>query len=242
MTLTLNDLEVRVLGVLIEKSLTQPGSYPLTLNAITLGANQLQNRDPVVSYNEHEVSAAVRTLQHKKLAAQAPPSPSARANRFEHRAVESLHWDRRDQAIMAELMLRGRQTTGELRSRASRMTPFQDVESVMVTLQGLMSREPKWLEELPREPGRSANRFRHLLSADAGALPSVPEQRAESADAVAHAGARQADSMIDLQDPVAVLQQRVTRLESQVDSLSRLVDELSQKARRSIDRPDEPGV
>src|SRR3972149_41663 len=98
----------------------------MTVNAITLGANQLQNREPVVSYGESEVSAALRNLIHKDLAVQSPPSSGARAVRFEHRAVEHFHWDRRDQAVLAELMLRGRQTAGELRTHASRMTPLPD--------------------------------------------------------------------------------------------------------------------
>jgi len=221
----LSETEIRVLGVLMEKSLTQAGSYPLTLNAITLGANQLQNRDPVLNLNEHEVSAAIRTLQHKKLVAQAPPSAGARSNRFEHKVVEVMHWDRRDQAILAELMLRGRQTPGELRSRASRMTPFADVESVMVTLQGLRSRETPFVEELAREPGRSANRFRHLLSAEVEDIPQPAREKqgrstpADSTDV--ESPAPSGESKI-----INTLTSRVEALESQIRSLARAVQEL----------------
>jgi uncharacterized protein YceH (UPF0502 family) len=175
----LSENETRVLGVLIEKSLTQPTSYPLTLNAIVLGANQLQNRDPVIQLSDADASAAIRTLSHKKLVEQAPPSPGARANRFRHRVGEEFRWDRRQQAIMAELMLRGRQTAGELRGRASRMTTFQDVDSVMVTLGELMSGDTKFVEEMPREPGRSANRFRQRLSPDAMDSTTVQEAAIE---------------------------------------------------------------
>ena len=161
----LDPIELRVLGVLIEKSLTQAGSYPLTMNAIVLGANQKQNRDPVLSLSEGEVARALGSLERKQLVAQAPPAPGARANRFQHRVVNELRWDRRDQAIMAELMLRGRQTAGELRTHASRMTSFADIGSVLNTLQELAAREPSFVEELPREPGRSANRWRHLIGA-----------------------------------------------------------------------------
>jgi uncharacterized protein YceH (UPF0502 family) len=168
----LSETEIRVLGVMIEKSLTQPGAYPMTINSILLGANQLQNRDPVVEYSEAQVATALGDLIRKKLAAQAPPEPGARANRFAHRAVEEFHWDRREQAIMAELLLRGRQTAGELRSRASRMTPFADIAAVLTTLEELQRREPRFVEELSREPGRSANRFRHLLSSSTAGTSS----------------------------------------------------------------------
>ncbi|MEK6676942.1 MAG: DUF480 domain-containing protein [Planctomycetota bacterium] len=163
MQITLQEIEIRILGVLIEKALSQSGSYPLTLNSLVAGANQLQNRDPVLQLREYDISAALRTLQHKHLVVQAPPSAGARSNRFEHKALDVFKWDRREQAVMAELMLRGRQTAGELRTHASRMTPFQDVDSVMVTLQGLMTPEHRFVAELPREPGKSTNRFRHLF-------------------------------------------------------------------------------
>lgn len=205
----LSDVELRVLGVLIEKSMTQPSSYPLTLNAITLGANQLQNRDPVVQYSDSDVSAAIRTLTHKKLIEQAPPSPGARANRFRHCAAELFRWDRRQQAVMAELMLRGRQTAGELRSRASRMMSFPDVESVSVTLRELMGMQPAYVEELPREPGRSANRFRHRLSADAGAEAAASAAVVHPAEAGAPAEVAAGPS---LAERMSLLEQRVDEL------------------------------
>ncbi|MFQ5413444.1 MAG: DUF480 domain-containing protein, partial [Phycisphaerae bacterium] len=151
MGVELSDHELRVFGVLIEKSLTQPDSYPLTMNAIRLGASQKQNRNPVAEYTEADVSRAVYALQQKDLVEQAPPVPGARANRFAHRANEVLHWDRREQAIMAELMLRGRQTAGELRSRASRMTPLRDSESVAAVLEDMKRGDPPVVEELARE-------------------------------------------------------------------------------------------
>jgi hypothetical protein len=159
----LNAVEQRVFGVLMEKSLTQPDAYPLTFNSIVLGANQKQNRDPVREFQEREVSEALRTLELKHLVSQAPPALGARSVRFQHHAVERFRWDRREQAVMAELLLRGRQTVGELRTHAGRMTPFQDLESIGVTLNALCSGEARCVEELAREPGRSANRFRHLL-------------------------------------------------------------------------------
>jgi hypothetical protein len=168
----LTDVEIRVLGVLIEKALTSPGAYPMTVNSIVVGCNQLQNRDPVVSYGESQVSSALRNLEHKALVAQAASSAGARSVRYEHRVVDRFHWDRREQAVMTELMLRGRQTSGELRTRASRMTDLPDLQAIVSVLDALRAHVPPFAEELPREPGRSANRFRHLLSAEA-ARPEV---------------------------------------------------------------------
>jgi len=219
----MTDTEVRVLGVLIEKSLTQPGSYPLTLNAIVLGANQKQNRSPVESYSETAVGKALYSLQEMDLVAHAPPAPAARANRFKHRAAETLHWDPREQAVMAELMLRGRQTAGELRTRASRMTPFDDLEAVGAVLTGLMEHEPAFVEKLPREPGRSAVRFRHLLSGEETGTSDV------SAEVVVPS------STANPHDDQTGLADRVARLEATVSKLSRVVAELRQNATDSID-------
>ncbi len=146
----------------------------MTINSIVAGANQLQNRDPVVGYSESEVSAALRNLEHKGLVAQAAFSPGARTVRFEHRAVEQFGWDRRAQAVMAELMLRGRQTAGELRTRASRMTQLPDLQAVVVVIEELRAHDPPWVEEMAREPGRSANRFRHMLGGEAHAAEAEP--------------------------------------------------------------------
>lgn len=229
MALMLNDNELRVLGVLIEKSLTHSGSYPLTLNAIVLGANQKQNRDPVTNLCEADVGRALHTLERKDLVKHAAPAPAARANRFEHNVVERFHWDRREQAVMAELMLRGRQTAGELRARAGRMTPLQDVEAVSAILRGLAAGDPVFVEELPREPGRGANRFRHLLSTEAETVP-----------APAAAGEDAADSEAALEaDPLA---ERVARLEDQVAYLNRILEDLQKNHGGGIDRSDLPSI
>lgn len=210
-----NDIEQRVLGVLMEKSLTQPDTYPLTLNAIVLGANQKQNRDPVREFSEREVSDGLRSLELKKVVVQAPPMMGARSVRFQHRVVELFSWDRREQAVMAELMLRGRQTAGELRTHAGRMTPFADLEAIHVTMAGLQRADTRFVEELPREPGRSANRFRHLMSAEsdsseAGERPGTP---------VVFASPERAGSA-DLESRVVRLEEALARLESRVEMLS----------------------
>lgn len=209
MPAVLNDIEQRVLGVLIEKSLTQPGSYPLTLNAVLLGANQKQNRDPVVEYAEADVSRALHSLQLKGLVKQAAPAMGARANRFEHHVVEALHWDQREQAIMAELLLRGRQTPGELRTHASRMTPLQDMESVFAILQGLATAVPPFALELPREPGRSANRWQHRMGEDKSTVTTVPS--------VPLAATGDTEGSMGLDDRVALLEAKVSELARRLD-------------------------
>jgi len=232
----LNEAEIRVLGVMIEKALTQPYAYPMTINSILLAANQKQNREPVVEFTEAQVAGALGELIRKQLAVQAPPEPGARANRFAHRVVEVFHWDRREQAIMAELLLRGRQTAGELRSRAARMTPFPDLAAVMAALDQLQKYNPPYVQELPREPGRSANRFRHLLSGEpktatpAAALPDEkkvrttgelePQKMNESAGAMLRFRESPPNSDARLDD----LEYRVEVIERQVADLRRLVE------------------
>lgn len=229
--LQLDTIELRVLGVLMEKALTTPAAYPLTLNAIVQGANQKQNREPVMALTEGAIAAAVHQLERRQLVAQAPPSPGARANRFQHCVVDRLHWDRREQAIMAELMLRGRQTGGELRTHAARMANFPDMAGVMATLQGLMSSEPPYVEELPREPGRSANRFRHLLAEDeAGATAASAGSAGETESAAPDAPSAAADLS---------LVKRVERLEAQVTRLSSELAALRKNQAPSIDVPGE---
>lgn len=236
MALTLDDAEQRILGVLMEKCLSQPGSYPLTLNMIVLGANQKQNRDPVVEFPERELARALHSLQTRNLVGQARSAIGARANRFEHRVVEQLGWDRREQAVMAELMLRGRQTVGELRTRASRMTPFSDLASVMATLDVLAGGDTAYVEELEREPGRSTTRFRHLVCSaaprDGSGAPdgSVVESVAEAVVAPVSS------------EPGEPLAERVAALERRVAELSRDLDAIKKREAVAVDAGESPPV
>ncbi|MBI4717876.1 MAG: DUF480 domain-containing protein [Planctomycetes bacterium] len=143
--------------------------------------------------------------------------------------MEALHWDRREQAVMAELMVRGRQTPGELRTNASRMTTFADLAAVLATLEALMRYTPPYVEELPREPGRSANRYRHLLgdetpatTPDASAVASAAMAQPAAQAATEPAGASQETREADDRP----LGERVGRLEEQVAALTRRVDAL----------------
>ncbi|NLU22052.1 MAG: DUF480 domain-containing protein [Phycisphaerae bacterium] len=166
MPLTLTAIQRRVLGVLIEKSLTTPGSYPMSLNALVTGCNQLTCRDPVMNVTEAEVSKAVYELQRLLIVKQADPDRTARVNRFKHNVEERWGWDNRQRAIMAELLLRGPQTVGELKANASRMTPITELQYVADLLANFAAQDPPLVRELPRQPGRSVPRFDHTFYPD----------------------------------------------------------------------------
>ena len=195
------------------------------------------------------MARALQTLHLYELAKQAPPDAGARANRFMHNVVERCGWDRREQAVLAELMLRDRQTAGELRTRGSRMTPIEDMAAVTGILHGLMHSEPPVVEELPREPGRSADRFRHLLSRGDAAPPEPqalacaesppPETFSESesprglkpaAQEYDRRGAGAASSAAPTNQSGNELSSRVARLEARVDELADVISELRRNA------------
>lgn len=225
MALAFSEIELRLLGVMMEKALSNPAGYPLTLNAALLGVNQKQNRDPVVDYAEGDVARAMHGLQQKNLVKQAAPSPGARANRFEHTVIERFRWDRREQAIMAELILRGRQTAGELRTRAARMTPFPDLAAASTTLTALAAYDPPQVEELAREPGRSANRFRHLL----GTCEPPTTTTAPVATSQAQPSPIRDESYTPIETPTSEPNsRRLDDLEARVDRLERMIDRLNE--------------
>jgi uncharacterized protein YceH (UPF0502 family) len=165
MDILLNDVETRVLGSLVEKELTTPEYYPLSLNALVNACNQKSNRDPVMNLDEEAVRESLRNLDKKGLAGPADNMVS-RVSKYEHRLQEAYNFTRHEIAILAELLLRGPQTPGELRSRADRMHKFDDLGIVQSTLQRLMKREPPLVKVLPRQPGTKEARYAHLLSGD----------------------------------------------------------------------------
>lgn len=178
MTTILTDIETRVLGSLIEKQVTTPEYYPLTLNALTLACNQKNNRHPVTSYSESQVADAVESLREKNLAYVYYGSTS-RVPKYKHVVPEVMHLSPPETALMCVLMLRGAQTPGELRGNASRLHEFSGLEEVEAVLNGLISHEPEPLVvRLPRQPGQKEVRFAHLLSGeiDVEALASEPER------------------------------------------------------------------
>jgi len=221
-TIKLNPIQRRVFGVLIEKSLTTPGNYPLTLNAILAGSNQLSCRNPVMQLSEGDVARTVQQLQSPacgQLVQQAPPEPTARANRFLHLAEQRFGWDKRERAIMAELLLRGPQTLGELKGNASRMTPLDDINAVSALLNQLAEHDPAFVRELPRQPGQRASQFDHLLYPD----EEIREAEAVRTAPVTPAAARPMTApavMPPAGEPVgAELEARVARLETEVAAL-----------------------
>lgn len=162
----LSAIETRVLGSLIEKQVTTPEYYPLTLNALTLACNQKNNRHPVTSYSENQVAAALESLREKNLTYVFYGSTS-RVPKYKHVMPEVMHLNHAETALMCVLMLRGAQTLGELRGSASRLHEFSSLEEVEETLNGLISREPESLvARLPRQPGQKEGRFAHLLSGE----------------------------------------------------------------------------
>ena len=165
---TLSDVEVRVLGALIEKDITTPDYYPLSLNALVNACNQKNNRDPVMALEEDAVRAALESLQRQRLAGPASGA-DGRVTKYEHRLQEVFNFDRRETAILCVLLLRGPQTPGELRGRAERMYRFEELSDVHATLDKLSQRQPPLAAVLPRQPGTKESRYMHLLSGDAPA-------------------------------------------------------------------------
>jgi uncharacterized protein len=166
MSLLLDPVEVRVLGALLEKEITTPEYYPLTLNALVNACNQKSNREPVVSYDDEIVEQALTLLRDKRLAFQLTGA-GMRVPKFGHRIVEVLNLGRRELAILCELMVRGPQTVGELRNRSERMHRFDDLEGVETCLRNLAERPDQALvKQLERQPGTKEPRWAHLLSGD----------------------------------------------------------------------------
>jgi hypothetical protein len=209
MDILLNEVETRVLGALIEKELTTPEYYPLSLNALVNACNQKSNRDPVMNLDEDSVRDAMRSLGKKGLAGPADNMVS-RVTKYEHRLQEAYNFTRHETAILAELLLRGPQTPGELRTRADRMHKFDDLGIAQSTLQRLMKREPPLVKVLPRQPGTKEARYAHLLSGDV----ELPPQ--ESAVGVASHGSSAGGD-------------RIARLEDQVETLLKEIAELKQQ-------------
>jgi uncharacterized protein YceH (UPF0502 family) len=160
----LTQVEVRVLGSLIEKEITTPEYYPLTLNALVNACNQLSNRDPVVSFDERTVARALESLREKKLAWMV--TGIGRVPKYEHNFSEALKLAEQELAVLCVLMLRGPQTVGEIRGRTGRLYEFKELEEVELTLQALMTAEPPLAVKLPRQPGTKESRYAHLLAGE----------------------------------------------------------------------------
>ena len=198
MQLDVNSL--RVLGALMEKEMTTPDQYPLTVNSLISAANQRSSRDPVMDLSEDDVRQALHVLQDMDLIA--PARDSGRVARFEHRIRTVLNLRRDETAVMCLLLLRGPQTPGELRSRAERMFAFDELAQVQSTLDRLVGREEALVRVLPRAPGSREARWVHLLG-DPAAIPvqtaSAPSDRSS------------------LEERVRVLEERLSALEARMN-------------------------
>jgi len=197
-----------VLGCLVEKEITTPEYYPLSLNALVHACNQKSNRDPLMNLGEDAVRQALRALGEETLARSA--SGDSRVAKYEHRLADTFNFTRPETAILCELLLRGPQTPGELRSRAERMHPFEDLSVVHSTLKHLMEREPPLVKVLPRQPGNKEARYVHLLSGDVDVPETAPVKETTMSSGTAE-NARTAA----LESEVAGLQKEVTDLKKQ---------------------------
>lgn len=221
----LNDVEVRVLGALVEKQVTTPEYYPLTLNALVHACNQISNRDPVVAYDERAVALALETLREKNLAYIFYGSDS-RVPKYKHVMTEIFRISPPELAAMCVLMLRGPQTVGEIRSRTNRLHNFADLSEVEATLEGLAARDEQPLvSKLPRQPGRKDSRYAHLLSG-APAFEEAPPTPARAAEPRTEA------AMLEVRaerERIARLESEVETLRGELDSLRRQFDEFKKQ-------------
>lgn len=204
----LSNVEVRVLGSLIEKDVTTPDYYPLSLNALVNACNQKNNRDPVMTLDEDVVRAALDTLQVQRLAGPASGADS-RVAKYEHRLQEVFNFDRREIAILCVLLLRGAQTPGELRGRAERMFRFEELEDVHATLERLSQREPPLVAVLPRQPGTKESRYMHLLSGSTAPAEAAPARASASLSA-------NDDRIASLESEVTELKKELTEMQQQL--------------------------
>ena len=174
----LNDVEIRVLGSLIEKEITTPDYYPLSLNALTAACNQSSNRNPVMHLGEEEVAGATDSLREKHLLHSVGQSGS-RVTKYRHVVYEAMSLGRPAIAVMCVLLLRGPQTIGEIRTRTNRLYDFSSLEEVETTLNGLMAGDSPLVLRLPRQTGQKEVRYAHLLSGEVKIPESAPEPEPE---------------------------------------------------------------
>ena len=219
--------ECRIVGVLVEKALTTPGQYPMTINAIMVGSSQKSNRYPVETFDEERVIDALNSLRAKQLIIETHLEGS-RVPKFRHNAREELDVGTRQLIVLTELLLRGPQSVGELRTRASRMRPLETLEVVESALSDLMAHDPPYVRELPPEPGSRAKRFVQLL---------CPDLHPVTTHTAVHSGAEQAGGLrttagaprADISSAtVDAMTQRLDRLEDELSHLKDVVTKLAE--------------
>lgn len=211
MDTTLNNIEVRVLGSLIEKELTTPEYYPLSLNSLTNACNQKSNRDPVTALTEEDVVRALDSLRFKQFVVLS--ADGGRVSKYRHLLAEKLGLMPAELAVLCELLVRGPQTTGELRTRGERMYPFGDLTAVEEVLQELIQRENPLITLMPRQPGRKEGRYAQLFSA----LPECGEENSEHRPEAARL------RVVAENDRIAKLEEEVAALRGEVAELQQMM-------------------
>jgi uncharacterized protein len=205
MEVILNATEVRVLGSLIEKELTTPEYYPLSLNALVNACNQKSNRDPVLALEEAEVIKALDSLRFKQFALLS--GAGGRVSKYRHALVEKFRFSPAELALLCELLVRGPQTVGELRTRGERMHQFSDLAEVEAVLEELQERTPAVVTRLPRQAGRKEPRYCHLFAGEPDLSEALPEPGSARVRAVADSG-----QLDRLETEVSELRQEVSQL------------------------------
>jgi uncharacterized protein len=197
--------QLRVLGTLIEKDMSTPDYYPMSLNALTNACNQKNNREPITNFDDHTVVETLEELKHKGLAMEM--SGSGRVKKYSHRISDTLNLSNRELAVLSVMMLRGPQTVNELKDRTERLHRFDDAEAVESTLRKLMERQPEPLVIfIPKQTGMREPRYMHLLGGpvDVTAIEDLTPRRVVSADS---------DRIHSLETQLAELRGRVDKME-----------------------------
>jgi hypothetical protein len=212
--IVLTAAQARVLGALVEKEVTTPDYYPLSLNALMNACNQRSNREPVTDLDEDAVRMALHGLEDKGLGGRARNADS-RVTKYEHWLGEAFNFSRAETALICVLLLRGPQTPGELRGRTERMHRFEELTDVTGGLQKLMEREPSLVAVLPRQPGTKESRYAHLLSGpvEAASFTAPPVYASASGDGV------DSDRLARLEAEIAELRTEMAALRQRVDDL-----------------------
>ncbi|CAM2889608.1 YceH family protein [Vibrio neptunius] len=218
MSIELNPIEARVIGCLIEKEVTTPDYYPLTLNSLTSACNQKSNREPVMALSDIDVQQAIDGLISRRLVSD-ESGFNSRASKFQHRFCNTEFGDlkltKQEKGIVCCMLLRGAQTPGELRTRTNRLAEFTDVKEVEAVLERMADREEGALVvKLPREAGKRESRYMHLFSGDVD-LEAMTAISASSVQATVN------------DDRVEVLEQEVAMLKSEMAELRQLVEQLT---------------
>jgi uncharacterized protein YceH (UPF0502 family) len=213
MTILITPIEARVLGSLVEKEISTPEYYPLSLNALVNACNQKNNREPAMHLDEEAVRDALRSLEDQRLAGPARGAES-RVTKYEHHLQEAFNFTRGETAVLCELLLRGPQTPGELRSRTERLYRFEEVADVLSVLDRFMQRDPALVAALARQPGTREVRYTQLLTGEQ-VMP------APSPGEPAVAGNTQ-DRLLQLEADLAQLRQEIDQMREQLAALARI--------------------